>query len=95
MSHIDTTLLGLFIHPHVLPTHSPNNISFPSAKSNISLGMLFLLTGSHCPHVRVHVPDPELNTGYLYWELEFRKFFHLGDSPSRDLQKRCVREEIL
>lgn len=26
--------------------------------------MLLLLTGSHCPHVKVHVPDTELNSSY-------------------------------
>lgn len=43
--------------------------------------MLFPLTGSHCPHGKVRVPDTELNSRYLSWEPEFHEFFHLGDSP--------------
>lgn len=95
MSHIDPSSTLTYC-PHI----PPNSISFTSAKPNVSLGMLFPLTGSHCPHGKVCVPDTELNSRYLYWELEFHEFFHLGDSPSQGpagkpifLKKRCMREK--
>lgn len=58
----------------------PTNISFPSAKSNVSLEVLFLLALRHCPHGKVHVPNTELESRYLYWGPELHECFHLGDS---------------
>lgn len=80
MFHIDVTFLQLSIHSHVMPTHSPTNIFFPSAKSNVSLEVLFLLVLSHCPYGKVHVPNTELQSWYLYCRSELHKCFHLGDS---------------
>lgn len=58
----------------------PANTSFPSTKSNISLQVPFLLALSHCPHGKVHVPNTELESRYLYWGPEPHQCFHLGDS---------------